>query len=211
MTTIGFSSKALRLAQYFIAKGNPISFPTETVYALAADATSDKAVESIYALKKRDAQKPLSLLVRDAEQIRQLCDMNPKAEALLAAFAPGPLTLVLPLKKRHGLSERMNPGMDTIGVRIPDHPIAQTLLKSMSVPLVGTSANISGEKEAVCAEEVAAYLGSAVPFVIEGGTSREGRASTVVDLTGQTPIILRQGSLTKAQIDAVCQNQRNAI
>lgn len=203
MTTTAFTPHALRLAQTFLSQGELICFPTETVYALAADATNDEAVARIYTAKGRDTNKPLSLLVRDAEQIRELCHMPATAERLLSHFSPGPLTLILPLKTSHRLSSLINPGMATIGVRIPDHPIALAILKSMATPIIGTSVNRSGEAEALCATDAINTLGDAVSLVIDGGTSQLGIASTVIDLSGKDIRILRQGSITKEQLDSI--------
>jgi L-threonylcarbamoyladenylate synthase len=206
-----FHAQALRLAQSAIEQGKLIGFPTETVYALAADASNDEAVSRIYAAKKRQENKPLSLLVKDVAQIRELCEVNVQAEILLRAFAPGPLTLVLPLKEGHNLSRRVNPGMTTIGVRIPDHPIAQAVLHAMAVPLVGTSANLTGEAEALSAADMAQTLGDEVAVIIDGGKSQLGVASTVIEVTQTSLTILRQGSVTKEQLETVLYTQRKAI
>src|SRR5690606_19332397 len=116
------------------------------------------------------------------QQIRELCATPPIAERLLSHFSPGPLTLILPLRPTHRLSSLINPGMATIGVRIPDHPIALAILKSMTTPVIGTSVNRSGEAEALCAGDAINALGDAVSLVIDGGASQLGIASTVVDL-----------------------------
>lgn len=200
MTILPFNATSLRLAQTYIAQGKLIGFPTETVYALAADATNNTAISAIYAAKQRDEGKPLSLLVKSVAQIRALCDVPPLAEMLLRAYAPGPITLVLPLKPGHSLSPLLNAGMKTIGVRIPNHPIALAILQATSVPLVGTSANISGEAEALCAESMVQNLGDAISLVIDGGKSPLGIASTVVEITNGTFKLLRDGSISQEEI-----------
>lgn len=203
MSILPYNAAALRLAQTYIHQGKLVGFPTETVYALAADATNDRAVAAVYAAKQREKSKPLSLLVRDIDQIRALCQMTPQAERLLAAFSPGPLTLVLPLKPNHGLSSLLNAAIQTIGVRIPNHPIAQGLLRAVAVPLVGTSANVSGEAEALSAQAMVEALGEAVQLVIDGGTATLGVASTVVKLEGNSFTLLREGSISWEEIASI--------
>lgn len=196
-----FNAEILKKASKLLSEGKLVCFPTETVYALSADATNDEAVEHIYTAKGRDHQKPLSLLVKSATQITTLCHMDNRAHALLEAFSPGPLTLVLRLKSEHHLSPLINPGMATIGVRIPDHPIAQAVLHEVPFPLIGTSANLSGKEATVTHEQVDHDLGKDVALIIQNqATTASGVASTIVDLSGDDVTFLRIGNITKQQI-----------
>ena len=159
--------------------GRVIGFPTDTVYGLAA---TDAGVPRIYELKSRDVNKPLVLMAAGAETLLGRAAFSAEARSLVDRYWPGPLTLVLP-----------GAAGGTIGVRVPDHPLALELLR-LSGPLWTTSANPSGQPEALTAAEVTVRL-PGVDGVLDGGRAPGGRASTVVDLTGSQPVILRQGAI----------------
>lgn len=162
--------------------GEVLAFPTDTVYGLGA---TDAGVGRIYELKGRDPQKPLVLMAAGASAIAARATMTPLARDLVARFWPGPLTLVLPAVAG-----------GTVGVRVPDHALARELL-SLTGPLWTTSANRSGEPEALTAQEVGQRL-PGVGAILDGGPAPGGRASTVVDATGDQPIVLRQGPIDLA-------------
>ena len=187
----------------YLAEGSVICFPTETIYALAADASNDAAVEAIYQLKGRKKDNPLSLMVPTSDMACRYAVMSPQALRLSDAFWPGPLTLILPL--RHdapGIAPTVTHGLSTIGIRIPDHPIAQEILKGFGKPIVATSVNPSGLPPARTVLEVRHYYPKGLYIVEEAGSSAT-QASTIIDMTGMTPRIVRQGGLAEDVLRAV--------
>ncbi len=179
-----------------------IAYPTETFYALGAAALSRKAVEKVYRLKKRDAAKPMSIIVSDLDMVREVAGPLPPAFRVLAGeFWPGPLTLVL---RASGRLPEFLPGPDgTIAVRIPPLAWLRQLVREISQPLTATSANLSGEKEMADPSEVAAVFRGKVEVIVDGGPSPGGAPSTIVDLTSAEPRILRDGAVPAARIRAV--------
>lgn len=191
----------LAKAVQLIREGKLVCFPTETVYGLGADATSDAAVAAIFDAKKRDTQNRLALLAGSIAQAEKIAVVDERARLLANHYWPGPLTLILPLKMPSSISSLVTAGSDTIGVRIPNHPVALSLLHALEGPLVGTSANISGMPSAVTASQVAENLGNKVDMIIDGGKCDIGIASTIIDLSLPVPRLLRQGSITTSQIE----------
>jgi L-threonylcarbamoyladenylate synthase len=179
--------------------GGVIAFPTDTVYGLGADAFNSTAVERVYEIKNRPKHRQLPLLIADVERLTTLADPIPEIAWFLARqFWPGGLTLVLP--KIDSLPTYLAPG-PTIAVRVPDHPVCLALIHHLGNPIIGTSANISGHPAALTAEEVGQQLGEKIDFVINGGKCSGGKESTVVDITREPPIILRQGIIPPDDID----------
>lgn len=184
--------------------GEAVGMPTETVYGLAADASSPSAVAAIYAIKGRPTFNPLIAHVASTEAARLEGVMDERAEALAAAFWPGPLTLVLPANERGQACELARAGLDTIGVRVPDQPVAQALLQAVGVPLAAPSANPSGKLSPTRAVEVATELGDQVALVLDGGTCRSGIESTIVAvLPSERPTLLRPGAIPRREIEAI--------
>jgi L-threonylcarbamoyladenylate synthase len=182
-----------------LQKGGVISFPTDTVYGLGADAFNNTAVERIYEIKNRPKHQQLPLLINDMEHLITLADPIPEIAWFLARrFWPGGLTLVLP--KRGSVSAYLAPG-PTIAVRVPDHPVCLALIQRLGNPIIGTSANISGQPVALTAEKVGQQLGEKIDFIINGGKCPGSKESTVVDTTREPPIILRQGIIHSDEID----------
>jgi len=181
-----------------LQKGGVIAFPTDTVYGLGADAFNASAVERIYQVKNRPKHLQLPLLIANIEQLTVLADPITEIAQLLARrFWPGGLTLVLP--KTVSLPAHVAPG-PTIAVRVPDHPVCMALVQRLGNPIIGTSANISGQPAALTAEEVGQQLGGKMDFIINGGKCPGGKESTVVDVTHGSPIILRQGIIPADKI-----------
>ena len=179
--------------------GGVIAFPTDTVYGLGADAFNSTAVERVYEIKNRPKHRQLPLLIADVERLTTLADPIPEIAWFLARqFWPGGLTLVLP--KIDSLPTYLAPG-PTIAVRVPDHPVCLALIHHLGNPIIGTSANISGHPAALTAEEVGQQLGEKIDFVINGGKCSGDKESTVVDITREPPIILRQGIIPPDDID----------
>ena len=184
-----------------LAGGGAVGMPTETVYGLAADAASPAAVASVFALKGRPSANPLIVhLPQDHAGLERIAVVPEAARALLAAFVPGPLTLVLPY--RGGLAEAATAGLGTVAVRAPTHPVAARLIARHGGPLVAPSANRSGRLSPTRAADVAEAFGPDVP-VLDGGRCAFGVESTIVSLAGASPALLRPGAIPAARIEAV--------
>jgi L-threonylcarbamoyladenylate synthase len=198
---MGFLQREIEKGVKILQKGGVIAFPTDTVYGLGSDAFNSTAVERIYEIKNRLKHRQLPLLIADVEQLITLADPIPELAWFLARrFWPGGLTLVL--SKTNSLPFYLAPG-PTIAVRFPDHPICLAIIQQLGNPIIGTSANISGQPAALTAEEVGQQLGGKVDFIINGGKCPGGTESTVVDVTHESPIILRQGIIPSHEIDKV--------
>lgn len=179
-----------------LRRGDVVGMPTETVYGLAGDARNDDALARIFATKGRPADHPLIVHLADAAQLDDWADPVPEsARRLAAAFWPGPMTLIL--RRRAGVSDRVTGGQDTVGLRVPAHPWAQALLKAFGGGLAAPSANRFGHVSPTTAQHVRDEFGATVPVVLDGGPCPVGIESTIVDLSGPAPRILRPG-----QIDA---------
>jgi len=185
---------AVAEAAAMLRDGGLVAFPTETVYGLGGDARSEAAVERILAVKGRPADNPLIVHVAEAADLGLVTDhAGPLALALAAAFWPGPLTLVLPARPE--LRRAACRGLATVGVRMPDHPVALALLRSAGIPVAAPSANLSGGPSPTRAADVARDLGGSIPLILDGGPCRIGLESTVLDLCGDEPAILRPGAI----------------
>lgn len=182
-------------------EGGLVAFPTDTLYALGADATNDRAVERVFAVKGRQEGKPLPLFVSSVEMAEKIATLDAQARLLAGRFWPGALTLVLP--KRPAFRSLALDGGDTVALRIPDHPIARGIVEGLGRPVTATSANLSGGPDPVTTAVVASQLGAAVDLIIEGGACPAGVSSTIVDCTGEPPAILREGAIAKGAIERV--------
>jgi len=193
---------AIAEAARALRAGALIAFPTETVYGLGADATNDRAVAAIFAAKGRPRFNPLIAHIAEVADARALVAFDRRAETLAEAFWPGPLTLVLPRAPACPVSLLASAGLDTLAVRLPDHPVARDLLRAVGRPLAAPSANPSNRASPTAAEHVARGLAGRVATVLDGGPCRVGLESTVLDLTGATPAILRVGGVPAEDIAA---------
>jgi L-threonylcarbamoyladenylate synthase len=180
--------------------GEVVAFPTETVYGLGADATNSDAVLKIYETKGRPRFNPLIVHVADLAMAEELVEFSPLARKL-ASFWPGPLTLVLKQKSGSGLSDLVTAGLDTVGIRIPAHPLALELIRATGRPLAGPSANPSGKLSPTTAEQVIKGFQGLVP-VLDGGPCTSGVESTILAIDGDTVIQLRAGALPRETIEA---------
>ena len=195
-------SKAIKDAAEHLKNGEVIGFPTETVYGLGCDARNGEAVKKVFEAKGRPADNPLICHIGDKEQIAGIVsEVTPLAQKLIDAFMPGPITIVM--KKADSISDKTTAGLDTVGVRMPSHPVANKFLKACGVPVAAPSANLSGRPSPTGARSVLEDMDGYIYAVIDGGDSEYGLESTVVDCTGKDPVILRPGAVTKADIDAV--------
>jgi L-threonylcarbamoyladenylate synthase len=183
--------------------GGIAAYPTDTVYGLGASAGLPRAIERIYEVKERPLNMPLPLLLSDVSQITRVAESVPEiAWSLVNAFLPGALTLVL--RKSSSVSDIISGGGTTVAVRIPAHSVPVALVEGLGAPVVGTSANLSGRPSPLTAEEVHSQLGNKVDFIIDGGRCPGGKESTVVDVTGETPVVLREGAITLKEIRKIC-------
>lgn len=197
------SPGAIAKAAALLRAGNLVAFPTETVYGLGADATSDEAVARIFEVKGRPTFNPLIVHVPDADDAAGLVAFTETAGLLAEAFWPGALSLVLPRKTGSPVSLLASAGLDTIAIRVPAQPTAQAILSAAGIPVAAPSANASGKISPTRAEHVADSLGDAIPLIVDDGPCPVGVESTVVDCSGDRPVILRPGGITAEQIEAV--------
>lgn len=199
---LGTDVAALDRAAVMLRAGQLVSFPTETVYGLGADGLNDAAVASIYAAKGRPSFNPLILHLARADMVGRYCEMTPYAARLAAAFWPGALTLVLPLRPDAGVSRLVTAGLDTVAVRVPDHPVAAAILDRVDGPIAAPSANPSGRVSPTTAGHVLDGLSGLVDAVVNGGPCGVGLESTIIDCSGETPILLRAGGIPAEAIEA---------
>jgi tRNA threonylcarbamoyl adenosine modification protein (Sua5/YciO/YrdC/YwlC family) len=182
-----------------ITSGGTVVFPTETIYALACDATNAKAVERIYQIKNRKTQNPLSVMVSDFEEIKKYVHVDHMVEKMITRFSPGPITYVLELKELHGLSKFLVKN-NAVGFRIPDHKVALDILYKCGCPLVATSVNISGEDSAKSIECISDDIKHKIDLIIDYGDSGKGVCSTVVKISNGSVEILRDGEIEMKEI-----------
>ena len=197
------TDSALDEAAAALAAGGLVAFPTETVYGLGADATSDAAVARVYEAKGRPHFNPLIAHLPDLAAAERLVVFTDLARRLAEAFWPGPLTLVLPRTAGCPVSLLASAGLDTLAVRVPDHPLALALLRAFGRPLVAPSANPSGQLSPTSASDVRDALGDKVAVILDGGPCRVGVESTVVDLSGEHPALLRPGGVPAEALEAI--------
>ncbi len=184
-------------------RGGIVAFPTDTVYGLGACANLHQAVERVYRVKERPRNMALPLLLAHTLQISEVAEPVPPIAWLLARnFLPGALTIVL--HKSKSVPDIITGGGITVAVRIPAHPIPVALADGLGMPIVGTSANLSGKPSVVTADEVYSQFGDKVDLVIDGGRCPGGRESTIVDVTGETPVVLREGAVSREELRRVC-------
>lgn len=172
--------------------GAVIAFPTDTLYGVGARALDPDAVARLYQVKRRPSGQPMVWLVTDRAQVERFAVVSAAAIDLMSRFWPGPLTLVLPARAPNT--------MRTIAVRAPDHPVSMALIRALSEPIASSSANPAGQPPPVDADHVIAGLGDDLELVLDSGPSRIGQPSTILDLSGATPRILRQGAIPPVKL-----------
>jgi len=194
--------KVIRAAADAIRAGQLVIFPTETVYGLAADAMNENAVKSVFDAKGRVDKQPLPVQVASLDAVSQAAEFVPvNVKPLAELYWPGPLTLVL--VKNASLPKIVTGGRETVGVRVPDHPVALALAKAVGSPIIATSANVSGDRPPTNAEDAVKEVGRSAAVVLDGGESRLGQSSTVVDVTVTPARVLRRGSISVDDIRKV--------
>ncbi|WP_058486027.1 L-threonylcarbamoyladenylate synthase [Defluviitalea phaphyphila] len=192
----------IKEASKIIKKGGLVAFPTETVYGLGANALDEIAVKKIFNAKGRPSDNPLIVHISDKEEISSLVEYIPKnAKALMNAFWPGPLTLIFPKSKK--VPYVITAGLSSVAIRFPENKIARALIKESGVPIAAPSANISGKPSPTKASHVIEDLKGKIDMILDGGHVKVGLESTVVDVTGDIPMILRPGGITKEMIEEV--------
>ena len=180
-------------------KGGVVAYPTDTVYGLGAGIYNEDGIKRIYQIKKRSTKVALPVLLADAAQFHEVAmDLPPKAWQLVKNFMPGGLTLIV--YRARLISDSITAGGDTVALRIPDHPVPYALIRGLGMPIVGTSANISGSPTLVSAEDVRRELGDSVDMVIDAEPAPNGTESTVIDVAGEIPVMLREGIISRAEI-----------
>ena len=194
----------VRRAAQILRAGGLVAFPTETVYGLGADASSAKAIARLYEVKRRPAEHPVIVHFASSDLAFEWAkDVPDSAHTLASKFWPGPLTLIL--KRSPKARDFVTGGQDTVGLRVPSHPIAHELLKEFGGAIAAPSANRFGKVSPTTAAHVREDLGGDVDLVLEGGPSEVGIESTIVDLSGETAVLLRPGAITRAQIEKIVQ------
>jgi len=187
-------------AAEILAAGGVIAYPTETFYGLGADATNEKAIQKIFAVKGRHFKNPVSLIIGQHEDIYPLVkDIPETAQKLMTAFWPGALTIVF--SAADIVSPKLTAGSGKIGLRVSSHPIALRIVQKLKRPLTATSANLTGMPECSLADEVAQQIGDKIDAIVDWGKTQGGKASTIIDVTCDPPVILREGAISRKTIE----------
>lgn len=203
MPSVEATPAAIAAAAEALQAGKLVAFPTETVYGLGADATNARAVAAIFDAKGRPRFNPLIVHVPDAEAAAGIAHLPPLGRQLAAAFWPGALTLVAAKQPGCPVAELATAGLDTIAIRVPSHAVAQALLRAVGRPIAAPSANRSGHVSPTTVAHVEADLGNRVVMILDGGATPIGLESTVVDVTGAEPVVLRLGGVARDAIARV--------
>ncbi len=206
-------NEAILLGAKLIQDGEVVVFPTETVYGLGADAFNVQAVKKIYEAKGRPSDNPLIVHIYSKDQIPSLVSfISDKAKVLIDTFMPGPITIIMP--KAPTIPKEVTGGLDTVGIRMPSHPIANAFLREAKTPIAAPSANVSTHISPTNAEDVYEDMKGRVPLIIQGGKSDVGIESTIVDMTQDIPTILRPGGITQdmiAKVLGVCESFKGKV
>lgn len=191
------SPETIKRAADWLGAGNIAALPTETVYGLGADATNKSAVDKIFKAKGRPDFNPLIVHISDVEMGRKFAEFNPTADLLAQTYWPGPLTFILPLRENSDIATNVTAGLKTIGVRMPASDITRRIIAELGRPVAAPSANASGTLSPTKPEHVARSLGDNIDMIITGGKANVGLESTIIDLTGAQPVLLRAGFVTR--------------
>ncbi len=194
-------AQAIAEAGRVIRAGGLVAFPTETVYGLGADATNDRAVAALFSVKQRPKFNPLIVHVHDAKAAARVARFDERAQALAAKFWPGPLTMVLPRLDDANVSWLASAGLQTIALRVPDHPVALAMFAAAGCPVVAPSANRSGSISPTAAEHVVQSLNDGPDLILDGGSCHIGVESTIISLAGDVPQLLRPGGIPSESIE----------
>ena len=195
------TDEVISRASNTLKQGDILSFPTETVYGLGADATNKDAVAKIFAAKNRPSFNPLIVHLSSIGMAEKYVEISPIARKLADAFWPGPFTMVLPLKKNSDISDLITAGLNTVAIRVPIHPVAHQLLQKFNGPIAAPSANKSGHISPTTAQHVDDEFGNEVGLIIDGGPCMNGLESTIVKVENDQLILLRPGNITKERLE----------
>ncbi len=196
------SAEVIQIAAKILREGGLVAFPTETVYGLGGNGLDSEACEKIYIAKGRPSDNPLILHISELEELNPIVrEISPAARKLMEAFWPGPLTLVFP--KSDVVPEKATGGLDTVAVRFPNHPVARAIIKAAGLPIAAPSANSSGKPSPTRASHVEFDLNGKIDMIVDGGAAEWGLESTIVDVSGEIPVILRPGAVTKEMMEEV--------
>ena len=198
----------IKKSKFFLNRNECIGIPTETVYGLAANAYSDLATSKIFKLKKRPKNNPLIVHYYSLEKLKKDCKINQNFIKLYNKFCPGPITFILKLKSKNKISKNVTNKKKTLAVRFPNHSLTRKLLKELDFPLAAPSANISTKVSAVSKKDVEEEFGNKIKFILDGGSSKIGLESTIVNLDPK-PAILRLGAIEVSKINKVLKNKVN--
>ena len=196
----------IKKSKFFLNRNECIGIPTETVYGLAANAYSDLATSKIFKLKKRPKNNPLIVHYYSLEKLKKDCKINQNFIKLYKKFCPGPITFILKLKSKNKISKNVTNKKKTLAVRFPNHSLTRKLLKELDFPLAAPSANISTKVSAVSKKDVEEEFGNKIKFILDGGSSKIGLESTIVNLDPK-PAILRLGAIEVSKINKVLKNK----
>lgn len=192
----------IQTAAKILQEGGLVAFPTETVYGLGGNGLDNSACEKIYIAKGRPSDNPLILHISEFEELNPIVrEISPAAQKLMDAFWPGPLTMVFP--KSDIVPEKATGGLDTVAVRFPNHPVARAIIKAAGLPIAAPSANSSGKPSPTRASHVEFDLNGKIDMIVDGGAAEWGLESTIVDVSGEVPMILRPGAVTKEMMEEV--------
>lgn len=202
MSILSPTPEAIQAAARIIRDGGIVVMPTETVYGLACNALDASAVRKVFEIKGRPSENPLIVHLADFSDLKKVAvDWPKEAEILAENFWPGPLTMVL--KKKSGVPDETTAGLDTVAVRVPQHPVARELIRISECPLAAPSANVFMALSATSADHIAPEIDIEVPIILDGGQCAIGLESTVIDLTESVPVILRPGGIPRSEIQRV--------
>lgn len=196
------SAEVIQTAARILQEGGLVAFPTETVYGLGGNGLDSAACEKIYIAKGRPSDNPLILHISEFEELDAIvAEISPDAKKLMDAFWPGPMTMVFP--KKDIVPAKATGGLDTVAVRFPNHPVARAIIKAAGLPIAAPSANSSGKPSPTRASHVEYDLNGKIDMIVDGGPAEWGLESTIVDVSGQVPMILRPGAVTKEMMEEV--------
>lgn len=196
------AAEIIQTAAKILQEGGLVAFPTETVYGLGGNGLDGTACEKIYIAKGRPSDNPLILHISEFEELNPIVrEISPAAQKLMDAFWPGPLTMVFP--KSDIVPEKATGGLDTVAVRFPNHPVARAIIRAAGLPIAAPSANSSGKPSPTRASHVEFDLNGKIDMIVDGGAAEWGLESTIVDVSGEVPMILRPGAVTKEMMEEV--------
>jgi L-threonylcarbamoyladenylate synthase len=197
----------IKIAASILRRGGLVAFPTDTVYGLAADATNSKAVKKIFEVKKRPLTNPLPILIAKKRDLKKYTGkISAEIKKITDKFWPGPLTIVL--KKKKMISNAVTADLPCVGVRVPDNAVALALIQTLGRPLAATSANLSNRPSPKTATAVKRDLDNKIELILDGGKTKLGRESTVLDCTSSPPTVRRPGTITMATIEKILKNKK---